>query len=416
MAHDSGNRRQETSVKNRDSSSEIQDMDQQAYRKLISGAGNGLTRPCLCFLLSGISWFYSIIISLRNFSHSRGWLKTHRVNAVVISIGNITTGGTGKTPLVIWLCKFLQQKEFRCAVLTRGYKTHTLKRATSDEQRATRTDEPAILTESCPQAKVIVNPDRVAGAAEAVNRFGAKVLIMDDGFQHRRLARDLDIVVIDATQPFGYGKMLPAGLLREPVSALKRAYAAVITRCDQISESESSQIEKKLQLANPDMIIARSIHAPICVKYSKPFVIPAEAGIQKNGETMDSCASRNDSIEQLNGKNIFAFCGIGNPDAFLNTIKRLGGNLLGSKVYNDHHHYKDKDIADIYRRAAELKADLILTTQKDWTKLIFDFRFSIFDCQDIPLAYLAVELKFLAGEDRLTGLIEDALAGKIQQE
>ena len=387
-------------------------MNQEYYRKLISGRSGGLTATLLRFILGLVSRFYLAGILLRNFLYSRGWLKTHRVNAVVISIGNITTGGTGKTPLVIWLCKFLQRKEFRCAVLTRGYKTAKDPRLKTQDYR----DEPAILAESCPQAKVIVNPDRVAGAAEAVDKFGAKVLIMDDGFQHRRLARDLDIVAIDATQPFGYGKMLPAGLLREPVSALKRADAVVITRCDQISESELSQIEKRLQLINPDMIIARSIHAPICVKYSKRFVISAEAGIRKNGETMDPCTSRNDSIEQLNGKNIFAFCGIGNPGAFLNTIKSLGANLVGSKIYNDHHHYTNSNIVDICRRAGELKADLILTTQKDWTKLIFDFRLSIVDCRDIPLAYLVIDLKFPAGEDMLTGLIEDALAGKIQQE
>jgi len=387
-------------------------LNQDAYRKLISGGSRGLGAALLRFILGIVTQVYRGIICLRNISYSKGWLRIHRAEVPVISIGNITTGGTGKTPLAIWFCKFLQQKKFRCAVLTRGYKTAKDPALKTQDYR----DESAILAESCPKAKVIVNPDRVAGAAEAVDKFGAKVLIMDDGFQHRRLARDLDIVAIDATQPFGYGKLLPAGLLREPVTALRRADAVVITRCDQISESGLSQIEKKLQLANPDMIIASSIHAPICVKYSKPFVIPAEAGIQKNGETVDSFLYRNDSIEQLKDKNIFAFCGIGNPGAFLNTIKSLGANLVGSKIYNDHHHYKNKDIADIYRRAAELKADLILTTQKDWTKLIFDRRLSIVDCRDIPLAYLAIELKFLAGEDRLTGLIEDALAGKIQQE
>jgi tetraacyldisaccharide 4'-kinase len=330
---------------------------------------------------------YAAIIGLRNFPYSRGWLKVHHLSVPVISVGNITVGGTGKTPLVIWLCKFLQQKNLRCAVLTRGYKTHAQIRATSNEQRATKIDEPAILAESCPQAKIIVNPNRTEAAAEAVNKFGAKVLIMDDGFQHRRLARDLDIVTIDATCPFGYGKLLPAGLLREPVASLQRADAAVITRCDQISESKLCQIEKKLQLTNPDMAIAKSIHNPICVK---------------------SLAGEKTTIEQLKGKKIFAFCGIGNPDAFLNTIKNSGANLVGSKIYNDHHHYTDSNIDDIHGQANRLEADLILSTQKDHTQ------YAIRNTQyDIPFAYLAVEIKFLSGEDKLKELIKDVLVGKM---
>ena len=363
-------------------------MKQDSFRRLISGENSGLGAVLLRFFLGIAAQVYSIVIALRNFLYSKGWLKTHRVNAAVISIGNITAGGTGKTPLVIWLYKFLQKKQIQCAVLTRGYKTHTKERGTRDEGRETKIDEPAILAESCPEAKVIVNPDRVAGADEAVNKFGAKVLIMDDGFQHRRLGRDLDIVTIDGTLPFGYGKMLPVGLLREPVAALKRADAAVITRCDQATEAELTQLEDKLQQINPEMVIARSIHAPICAK---------------------SIDNREISLEELKSKKIFAFCGIGNPDAFLNTIKNIEARLVDSKVYNDHYHYTDDCLADIYEQAKRLKADLILTTQKNW--------FSSFNTGkskfDIRFAYLAIELKFVSGEDKITQLIKDALAGKI---
>ncbi len=237
---------------------------------------------------------------------------------------------------------------------------------------------------------MIVNPDRVAGAAEAVSKFGANTLIMDDGFQHRRLARDLDIVTIDATRPFGYGKMLPAGLLREPVASLKRADAIVITRCDQIAETELSEIEKALQIINPNVIIARSIHAPTFVK---------------------STGNKEISIEHLKDKKIFAFCGIGNPGAFLNTIKTIGPEVVGSKVYNDHHHYTDSCLADIYEQAGGLKADLILTTQKDWTKISQLASAK----KDILLAYIGIEIKFLAGEDKLRGLIEKTLAGKMPE-
>jgi tetraacyldisaccharide 4'-kinase len=129
---------------------------------------------------------------------------------------------------------------------------------------------------------------------------------------------------------------------------------------------------------------------------------------------MDSCLRRNDSIEELKGKKIFAFCGIGNPDAFIKTIKGLGANLVGAKIYDDHYHYNEKDIEDIRTKAKELKAELVLTTQKDWSKIVGNFRIEICDFQSsIPFAYLKIELKFVSGEDKIIRLIEDALAGKI---
>ena len=396
---------------------------EQSYRRLISGQSNGSGACLLRFFLRVAAIGYSLAVWLRNFMYSKGFLKVHHVDAAVLCVGNITVGGTGKTPLVVWLCNLITQnsklrtQNCKCAILTRGYKARA-------QENADFKDEIAILTESCPEAEVIVNPDRLAGAAEAIDKYAAKVLIMDDGFQHRRLARNLDIVAIDATLPFGYGKILPAGLLREPVSSLKRAGAVVITRCDQIADAKLSELEQKLRAINPDMVIARSIHAAVSVKYPEPSVIPAKAGIQKDNKKMDSCLRRarpvldtgNDNIEQLKGKKVFAFCGIGNPDAFLNTIKNLGAKLAGSKIYDDHYHYTDACLADISERAGELGADLILTTQKDWTKVISNSKFLISESKSpLPFAYLTIEIKFLAREDKLTVLIKDTLASKIPQ-
>jgi tetraacyldisaccharide 4'-kinase len=352
-------------------------LNQEVYRKLISGQTRGFGAALLCFFLGAAAKLYAVIIALRNLAYSKGWLKVHSAGAAVISVGNITVGGTGKTPLVIWICRFLQNKNIPCAVLTRGYKA-----------RATRTDEPAIIAKSCPNAKVIVNPDRVAGASEAVNKFGVKILIMDDGFQHRRLARNLDIVTIDATCPFGYGKMLPAGLLREPAVALKRADAVVITKCNEAGKDELAELEKKLRLLNPDMTIARSMHRPVYAK---------------------SADGRKIKIDELKDKRILAFCGIANPNAFFNTVNELGCDIVGSKIYDDHYQYPDGCLADIYEQAANSKADFVLTTQKDWTKITQLAPVK----KNIPFAYLAVELKFISGEDKITQLIEDALAGKI---
>ncbi len=332
---------------------------------------------------------YSIAVRLRNFLYSNGWLKVHQAEAAVLSFGNITTGGTGKTPLVIWLCKRIisdsrfQISNSQCAILTRGYKTGA-------QETENFTDEPAVFTESCPEVKVIVNPDRAAGAEEAAIKFGTKVLIMDDGFQHRRLGRNLDIVAIDATLPFGYDRILPAGLLREPVSSLKRADAVVITRCDQIAENEVNKLEEQMQLINQNMVIARSVHAPAYVK----SIDKEEIG-----------------LEELKGKKVFAFCGIGNPGSFLSTVNKTGAELVGSKIFNDHHHYTEACIVDIFEQAESLKADLILTTQKDQNKITRPTSSKT----EIPLAYIGIEIKFLSGEEKLWGLIEKTLAGKMPE-
>lgn len=371
---------------------------EQSYRRLISGQSTGLNAGLLRFLLGVAAMGYSLVVRLRNFLYSKGWLKVHRVDAAVMCIGNLTTGGTGKTPLVVWAYKKIisnfksQISDSQCAILTRGYK------AAKDSGLKTRdySDEIAMLAESCPGASIVVNPDRVAGAIEAMNAFGAKVLVMDDGFQHRRLARNLDIVTIDATRPFGYGKMLPAGLLREPVTSLNRADAVVITRCDQVDMDNLDEIEKKLRSIRSDITVARAIHAPVYAS---------------------SADQDNIGIEQLKDKKVFAFCGIGNPEAFLGTIRDLECKLVGSKIFDDHHHYTKECLADITGLAGHLDADLILTTQKDWTKLISDFKDRISDSAfPVPFAYLAIEIKFLAGECQLTALIEDVLAGKISKE
>jgi len=374
-------------------------LDQQTYRKLISGRSAGAAAGLLRCGLRVAAAGYGLAVGVRSFLYSRGWLKAHRVDAAVISVGNITAGGTGKTPLVVWLCKVIisdfksqisnlksQIADCRCAILTRGYKA-----AKDTELNAQDySDEVEIFAQSCPEVKVIVDPDRVAGAEEALAKFGASVLVMDDGFQHRRLARDLDIVVVDATEPFGYGRLLPAGLLREPVSSLKRAHAIVITRCDQVPQADVDGLERKLVAINPNAVVARSIHRVLCAR---------------------SADNQQISIEQLKGRKVFAFCGIGNPNAFLSSIRDLGADLAGSKVYDDHYHFTEHCLAEVRAEAEASGADIILTTQKDWTKVSGLARPS----KGAPLAYLVIEIKFLAGQDRITSLIEKALAGRISQ-
>ncbi|MBP7053013.1 MAG: tetraacyldisaccharide 4'-kinase [Phycisphaerae bacterium] len=353
-------------------------MSQIAYFDIISGRTPGLPGTCARLGLRLLSWPYSMVVRARNGLYSMGLLKSHSAGVPVLCIGNLTTGGTGKTPLVVWLCKHLRAKGFRCAILTRGYKTRS----------GEVSDEPALLAAQCPDAPVIVNPDRVAGAVEAIRTHRAQVLVMDDGFQHRRLARDQNIVAIDATNPFGYGRLLPAGLLREPVSGLKRAQAVVLTRCNQVSEESLAGIETEIRRVNPDLVVARSIHAPVAVRTASDEEIP---------------------LAQVEGTRVFAFCGIGNPHAFFRTVEELHTIFAGSEVFDDHHRYTAEDMLAVRRRAQERRASLILTTQKDWTKAT--------QCTvppgGPPLAYLAVEARITAGEEMLTALIDRVLGGRI---
>ena len=360
-------------------------MDQQTYRKLISGQISPWLGIPGRILLTLLSWPYSLVTLFRNWLYTQGWLRIHRVGVPVLCVGNLTTGGTGKTPLVVWLARLMGQKGLRAAILTRGYKANGRK---TPYGVTTNTDDPAELAQACPGVPVIVNPDRVAGAAEAIRNHGVQVLLMDDGFQHRRLGRDLDIVTVDATCPFGYGRLLPAGLLREPLSGLARAHAVVLTRSDQVSEETLAEIETRIRRINPDLVVARSVHAPVGACRSDGLEIPAG---------------------KLRGKRIFAFCGLGNPTAFFATVQACGCVLAGSRAYDDHYAYAQRDLADLCQAARSCGAELLLTTQKDWTKIASLTR----PDEAVPTAYLAVELRFTAGGDSLRALIEQTLAGTI---
>ena len=317
-----------------------------------------------------VSRGYSLAVALRNLAYDIRLLRAHKVNAAVISVGNITAGGTGKTPLVIWLCNYLSEKSLSCAILTRGYKSAPGK----------LTDEPAILAKSCPDARVIINADRVAGAQKATLENAFDVLVMDDGFQHRRLARDIDILTIDATCPFGFGYLLPAGLLREPVKNIKRSDIVVITRSDQVAGSVMDEIEGTIKKIAPEILIAKTI-----CRY------PCAVGMKGRSMTMN----------ELRSGKVFVFCGIGNPDAFTGQLARCGMTVTGSRLYNDHHDYTPQDMEDIYEEAKYLGADTVVTTQKDWVKAALLIK----DIDDITFVYLKLELEFISGYDKIDELL-----------
>jgi tetraacyldisaccharide 4'-kinase len=347
-------------------------LNQASLRRIISGENKSLCAAALRGLMRVLSYIYAAVIAARNLLYDKGLLKSHRPEAAVISIGNITTGGTGKTPMVIWVYNFLQQHNTKCSILTRGYKT--------EKSGEDIKDEPFILEKNCPQAKVIVDSDRVKSAKKAVEQYNSKAIILDDGFQHRHLARDIDIVCIDASCPFGYGKILPAGFLRENLSQLKRADAVILTRTDQQSSEKIHKIIEKIKNYNPEIITALSSHKIAKILTGENRELPADAVSQKK---------------------VYAFCGIGNPDAFFNSLKSLGAELAGTKVFDDHHNYNSDDLKNIRLESEKYQAEMIITTEKDFIKL---------DMQNSGLknkvGMLKVEIEFTEGEQQLKQLIE----------
>ena len=290
------------------------------------------------WLLTPLSLLYGVAIRARNSRFDRDRSASHAAGVPVISIGNITTGGTGKTPIVIETVERLVEMGRRPAILTRGYAADAGQ--TPDEVRE--------FHAALPDVPVVVNPDRVAGAATATREHGADCLVLDDGFQHRRLRRDLDIVLIDALNPWGGGWVLPAGRLREPLSGLARADLFIISRANQAPPDEISEIESVLLDHAPEADI---IHAA---------VEPQRVVIGKEREEPPGVLAYH---------NVMPACGIGNPQTFLRLVETLAGRVCEPLIFRDHQRYSSGRARKIAAAASRCGADLVVTTRKDWVKL-----------------------------------------------
>jgi tetraacyldisaccharide 4'-kinase len=284
--------------------------------------------------------------------YRRGTFHTTRLERPVISVGNITTGGTGKTPLVEWVARTLASGGKKVCILTRGYgrKDPHLQVIVSDgygllAAPAEAGDEPYLLaTNLSGLAAVISSADRIAAGQEAIKDFGSDCFVLDDGFQHLRLARDLNIVTIDATNPWGGGHLLPYGRLRETPEGLSRADCVVITRCDQVGSLDALRSEI-LRLAGDRPIF----HSRMRTARVSPL---------KNGAESLTAPAR-----------VGAFCAIGNPSSFFEQLKRSGYELALEKSFPDHHMYSQDEVDSLCRAANEMGADRLITTAKDAVKL-----------------------------------------------
>lgn len=270
-------------------------------------------------------WPYSAAVGWRNRRFDRG-VGVGRVEVPVISIGNLTTGGTGKTPTVAWLCRWLREAGVRVTTISRGY---------GAQDSSGRNDEAIELEQLLPDVPHLQNPDRLAAAAIAIDELAAQCLVLDDAFQHRRIARDLDWVVVDARNPFGFGYLLPRGLLREPVRSLRRADAILISRADQVSAGELNELRATLKKwARPQVPVVACAHAPVEL-------------VNADGETRSLVSESADGSAYRPSGPITAFCGIGNPEAFRDTLKSLGLEPDAWRVFPDHHRYSRDDLASL---------------------------------------------------------------------
>lgn len=314
-------------------------MDTAQFIEIISGQRRGLLPAIARCGLTLLTPFYGTATLARNFLYDVSLLRRHTVNVPVISVGNITTGGTGKTPTVAWLVQRLQQRGRHPAIVSRGY--HSLDGEGNDEQR--------VLAQQCPGTPHVQDRDRVRAAQRCAHAMDCDVILLDDGFQHRRLARDLDVVLIDALNPWGYGHLLPRGLLRESLSGLGRADLLLLTRTDLCEEEQLAAIERTA---------SRYTAAPIVRTAFKPHGWQTIRGEQVPLETPP-------------GTRLAAFCGIGNPAGFQRTLASIGIEISTDalRVFPDHHHYSDDDVAQLQNWARQNGWDALLTTQKDLVKL-----------------------------------------------
>lgn len=342
----------------------------ESYLRLIRGETRGVFATLARRGLGVAAVGYSIGVRIRNRGYDRGSKEVVRVEAPVVSIGNITLGGTGKTPMVEWVARWFRARDLRVAILSRGYQSGS---------GSGVNDEAMVLEENLPDVPHLLDPDRAALAATAVLELESQVLVLDDGFQHRRLARDLDIVLLDALDPFGLGRMFPRGLLREPVAALRRSGVVVISRSDLVEPDELDAIRARAERAAGPLQWVSARHRPVAL---------IGTGIEP------------EAIDDLRGKSVAAFCGIGNPEGFERTLEPLCGSVRGFRRFPDHHAYGGRDVDELIDWARALDVDLVLTTQKDLVKL------RVASLGALPLRALRIGLEITEGAETL----ESALA------
>lgn len=360
---------------------------------VIFGRAHGFGAMVMRIFLRGVSWIYRGVVQLRLRLYREAWKEQVHLGTMVVSIGNLTVGGTGKTPVVERLARELQSRGRKVAILSRGYKSADLKKPqqwtnpqsgevlesppkiVSDGDQVLLDakfagDEPYMLAKNLPGVAVVVDRDRVRGGRFAVQELGVDTLLLDDGLQYLHLDHSLDIVLVDANAPFGNGYLLPRGTLREPPVNLCRADYIFVTKCDGKAPDE---LMKQIGRFNREAEIVQCTHGPRHLQaVFGDDVLPLSA---------------------LEGKYLGAISGIAQPKSFDRLLKRLGGQVLFHTTFSDHHAFTDREIEPFMDRCINRGVDLIVTTEKDAV------RFPRPERLDVPIYYLRIEVAILDGEE-----------------
>ena len=339
---------------------------QERFYDLVSGRQTGITATVLRGGLRFAEVPYCSIVSVRNFLYDRQFLSAHRPSVPVISVGNLTLGGTGKSPMVAWLCRFFLERNIRPGLVSRGYGKST--HAGNDEFME--------MAHRFPTVPHLQNRNRAEAIQKLLQTEQVDLIILDDAFQHRRVERNIDLVLLDATAPFGFGHVFPRGTLREPLGGLRRTDIVLLTRSDLVVEAQRQKIRERVLTFNPNIIWGETVHIPTSLISAQSFAT--------------------EPIESITGQSVLAFCGIGNPSAFHKTLERCGVRVAKLIPFPDHYRYTSRDIDELVRMAKELGADSILCTMKDLVKL------DRLDFSEMPLRAISIEIKFTVGESAVS--------------
>jgi tetraacyldisaccharide 4'-kinase len=377
--------------------------------EVITGKRKGLKASALRAFLRSLSWLYRGIVTLRLWLFRNRILREHHLGCMVVSIGNITVGGTGKTPVVEMFARALTKGGRKVAILTRGYKSERpptpplLKRLQSrfqerfmgreiqrpaprivsdgesttpllDSRKAG--DEPFMLAQNLKGVAIVVDKDRVNGGRYALRNFGVDTLLLDDGLQYLKLRHRLDIVLVDRQSPFGNGAMLPRGFLREPPRNLRRASYIFITKCD---GSSNTDLIQQIRKYNRTAEIIECTHKPL---------------------HLTNIATRERlPLDYLKDKDIATFSGIAKPESFEGGLRALGANIRFSRHFTDHHRFNEEELNDFMLRADDRAVDFIVTTEKDSVRLPKTAGL-------LPIFFLRVEIEILTGHESWESCVE----------
>ncbi len=365
--------------------------------KLIQEPGADLDQPLgvrlLLLFLKGVSCIFALVVYVRYFLYSTGVIRRYPLGIQVISIGNITAGGTGKTPVTEIFARTLASEGRKVAILSRGYRRKEAPwwqrmftdvidppLVVSDGKRvlldsAIGGDEPYMLASNLPGVAVVVDRNRVKAARYAIKRLGCDTIILDDGFQYQKLKHSIEVVLVDSTNPFGNGSMLPRGVLREPIKNLKRADIIFLTKC----RGDVSKVKEEIKKYNSDAEIVECNHTPKLLK--------------------DVWSRDEYPLSWLDGKVTCTLSGIASPKGFENSLRRLGAKVVWCERYADHHRYDSSEVLYALNRTADIGADALITTEKDAV------RFPRFETTPVKCLYLRIAIEILAGRENFTEII-----------